>query len=147
MSNTIYVQPWKMETIDFSVHDEAQTHGLEQCIAIATRKGDKGTLAHLTLKNNLREYFQWLVNNAERDSELYLAGGRPVESQSYIRKVIECVKKIGYDLTAHETMKDNISGCDLMMRQSGPIALQYYRRFGSPSGEKKLPVSISMLGR
>ncbi len=145
MANTLYVDAWKMENIDFSVHDEAQTLDLEQYIAVATRKGDKGTLAHLTLKNDLQEYLIWLVANAQKDSELYIAGGRPVESHPYIRKVLACIKNIGYDLTAHELMKENITGCDLTMRKEGPIELQYYRRIGAPGGEKKLPVSIRLL--
>ena len=131
-----------MSKVDFSAYDQARTDGIESCIAIATREGDKGTMAHLNLNDNVADYIDWLQASATTSSRLYLVGGWDPHSKSHIQLVKSCLQQKGYSLHAEDTLNQHGGGMNLIMHSSGEVKLEKYRIWMRPYGPEKVVISV-----
>lgn len=130
--NTLNVPTGEREKIDFSSVEVASTMYLEQCVAVATRSGDEGTLAHLTLKHDQTEFFEWLEKNSPKDSRVYLAGGREGDSKDYISALKEGLHARGYAIEEEDLLTRPEEGFHMRMLDSGEVEVQKYRWINGP---------------
>ena len=86
MGRIITVEEGRGKSIDFSKDDALYTAGLEACVAVAGRNGDKGALMHLTQLSDLNHWFDWFydVLPPEEGNRVYLVGGHEKKSFHFV---------------------------------------------------------------
>ncbi len=126
---------WKH--VDFILYERARTGGLEECLGVAT--WPEGTLAHLTLRTDVGEYFAWLARTVTvpEAQHVFLVGGRNPDSVRMITEIREQLRRYRFLQPRTHTCEDGeYTGRDMVLQSDGRVIVMPYAMQRHPANNQ-----------
>ncbi len=139
MTNTIYVRPGKYSPTDFSTAEAIRIEHLTSCVAVATfapepqNQMPKATLAHLTVIDDIEQYYRWLDAYVESGSQAFIAGGLENISDVLVGDLRGLVTEKGLRVVGEDLFNNRRRSVTLY--RDGTLEIEYRKwwwRWGNP---------------
>lgn len=117
----------KVKITDFIEHDKLGIENLGVNVAVVTYQKGKGSIAHMTNASNINDYYLWLKENIEPETNAYIVGGQTGKSEVLVSTLEDVVKKVDLNLVGKEIfgrLRRNI-----VLKKDGMLVIEYYTQY------------------